>query len=46
MLVVGDQLAAPAANINIEGADATYATASAPARYGNYTQIKLGLLAA
>jgi len=36
---LGDQLAAPAANINIEGADTTYATSSAPARYGNYCQI-------
>jgi hypothetical protein len=36
---LGDSLAAPAANINIEGADATYATAANPTRYGNYTQI-------
>jgi hypothetical protein len=36
---LGDQLAAVGANINVEGADATYSTSVAPARYGNYTQI-------
>ena len=36
---LGDQLASPASNIHVEGADTTYSTAAAPARYGNYTQI-------
>jgi len=36
---LGDELAAPGANINIEGDDATFATISNPARYSNYTQI-------
>ena len=36
---MGDSLAAPASNINVEGADATYSTAANPVRYGNYTQI-------
>ena len=34
---LGDQLASPASNIHVEGADTTYSTAAAPARYGNYT---------
>lgn len=36
---LGQQLAAPAANIQIEGDDASFALAAAPARYGTYTQI-------
>jgi len=36
---LGDQLTAAGSNINVEGADATYSTSVAPARYGNYTQI-------
>ena len=36
---LGDTLAAPGANIAIEGEDATFATVANPARYGNYTQI-------
>jgi hypothetical protein len=36
---LGDTLAAPGANINIEGDDATFATISNAARYGNYNQI-------
>ncbi len=36
---LGDELAAPAANINIEGDDATFATIANPARYSNYLQI-------
>ena len=36
---LGDELDSPAANINIEGDDATFATIANPARYNNYTQI-------
>jgi hypothetical protein len=36
---LGDSLAAAAANIGVEGDDATFATISNAARYGNYTQI-------
>jgi hypothetical protein len=36
---LGDELAAPGSNINIEGDDATFATIANPARYSNYTQI-------
>lgn len=36
---LGQQLASPAANIQIEGDDASFAAAAAPARYGTYTQI-------
>lgn len=36
---LGQQLASPAANIQIEGDDASFAVASAPGRYGTYTQI-------
>ncbi len=36
---LGDELASPASNINIEGDDATFATIANPARYGNYCQI-------
>lgn len=36
---LGDNLAAPAANIVREGDDATFATAVPAPRYGNYTQI-------
>lgn len=36
---LGQQLASPAANIQIEGDDASFALAAAPARYGTYTQI-------
>lgn len=36
---LGDEPAAAASNINLEGDDATFATISNPARYGNYTQI-------
>ena len=44
---LGDSPAAAASNITIEGDDATFATISNPARYGNYTQInQIGLLAA
>lgn len=35
----GDSLSAAAANLNIEGDDASFSTAAQPARYGNYTQI-------
>lgn len=36
---LGDELDAPAANIAVEGNDATFATISNPARYSNYLQI-------
>ena len=36
---LGDELAAPGSNINIEGDDASFSTIANPARYGNYTQI-------
>jgi len=36
---LGDELAAPGANINIEGDEASFSTIANPARYGNYTQI-------
>jgi hypothetical protein len=36
---LGDELAAPAANIAIEGNDSTFATIANPARYSNYLQI-------
>lgn len=36
---LGDNLATPGSNINIEGDDATFATISNPSRFGNYTQI-------
>lgn len=36
---LGDSLAAPGSNINIEGDDATFATIANPARYSNYSQI-------
>lgn len=36
---LGDELDAPAPNINIEGDDATFATVSNPARYNNHCQI-------
>jgi hypothetical protein len=36
---LGDTPAAAASNIVLEGNDATFATISNPARYGNYTQI-------
>ncbi len=36
---LGDELAAPGANIAIEGNDATFATIANPARYSNYLQI-------
>jgi hypothetical protein len=36
---LGDEPAAAAANIQIEGNDATFATIANPSRYGNYTQI-------
>ena len=36
---LGDELSSPAANIAIEGNDATFATISNPARYSNYLQI-------
>lgn len=36
---LGQELAAAAANIQIEGDDASFVTLSAPSRYGTYTQI-------
>ena len=36
---LGDEPAAAASNINLEGDDATFATIANPSRYGNYTQI-------
>jgi hypothetical protein len=36
---LGDELAAPGANIAIEGNDSTFATIANPARYSNYLQI-------
>jgi len=36
---LAQELAAPAANIQIEGDDATFATLTAPGRYGTYLQI-------
>jgi len=36
---LGDSLAAPGSNINIEGDDATFATIANPARYTNHCQI-------
>jgi Family of unknown function (DUF5309) len=36
---LAQQLAAAAANIGIEGDDATFASLTSPARFGNYTQI-------
>lgn len=36
---LGDEPDAAASNITLEGDDATFATISNPARYGNYTQI-------
>lgn len=36
---LGQELAAAGANIQIEGDDASFATLSAPSRYGSYTQI-------
>ena len=36
---LGDQPAAAASNITLEGDDSTFATISNPSRYGNYTQI-------
>ncbi len=36
---LGDEPAAAASNIQIEGNDATFATITNPSRYGNYTQI-------
>jgi hypothetical protein len=36
---LGDEPAAAAANITLEGDDATFATIANPARYGNHTQI-------
>lgn len=36
---LGDTLAAPGSNINIEGDDATFATIANPSRYANYSQI-------
>jgi len=36
---LGQQLAAPAANIQVEGDDATFASLTPPSRYGTYLQI-------
>ena len=36
---LGQVLAAPAANIGVEGDDASFTSLTSPSRYGNYTQI-------
>jgi len=36
---LGDSLASPGSNINVEGNDGEFSSISSPSRYGNYTQI-------
>ena len=36
---MGDTLAAPASNINIEGNEGSFSSIVSPTRYANYTQI-------
>ena len=43
---LGDTLVAAGTNINEEGNDGSFSSIVSPVRYGNYTQINLGLAAA